>query len=461
MYPTHTNKSKLNNAFTLIELIIVIVIIALLATVTFVAYNGSTNQARETSLLHDAHAAMELMTTDRLKLGSYPLTETSVDSGKGLAKSNGTTVSFHSLGTSYCITFTSTYKNVNTYFVSNTNSTPQKGKCPQDTEALVASFAGNGTLSFANGTGSAAGLASPAALVADSASNLYFTDGATSRIRKVTTAALVSTLAGNGSSSYAEGTGTAALFNWPQAVAIDGSGNLVIADSNNHKIRKLSPTNVSSLFAGSTQGTAGVIGTVATSIQFNVPRGIAYDTTTSTILVADSQNNRIIRLNSIGTITAIYGQLTGGFLDGNGTSARFNYPEGLFVDSSGVTYVADTQNHRIRKISPSGDVTTIAGTGTAGWLDGAGTTAQFRSPGAVTRASDGTIYVSDTANHRIRKIATDNTVTTIAGDGTAGYVDGYGLSTRFNSPVGIAVGSDGQLYVSDTANHRIRKITIQ
>lgn len=453
--------NTMQKGFTIVEVVIVIVIIALLATVSYVSYNGSTTQARETALLHDAHAAMERMTTERMKLGSYPLTETSVDDGKGLTKSDGTSVSFHSTGTSYCITLTSTDPKVSNYFVSSTNSVPQKGKCAQDLEALVASFAGNGTLSFANGTGSAAGLASPAALVANSSSDLFFTDGATSRIRKVTTSALVSTLAGNGSSSYAEGTGTTAYFNWPQALAIDGSGNLVIADSNNHKIRKLSPTNVSSLFAGSTQGTAGTIGTVATSIQFNVPRGIAYDSTTNTILVADSQNNRIIRLNSVGTITAIYGQLTGGFLDGNGTNARFNYPEGIFIDSNGVAYVADTQNHRIRKISTSGDVTTIAGTGTAGWLDGIGTSAQFRSPGALTRASDGTIYVSDTANHRIRKIATDNTVTTIAGDGTAGYVDGSGVNTRFNSPVGIAIASDGQLYVSDTANHRIRKITIQ
>ena len=290
---------------------------------------------------------------------------------------------------------------------------------------------------------------------------MYFTDGSTSRIRKLTTAGVVSTLAGNGSSGYVEGTGTAATFNWPQALTLLPDGTLLIADSNNHKIRTLSTsTTTSGLFAGGSKGTGGSVGSTSTSVQFDTPRGIVYDASSGNIYVADSQNNRIIKLNSSGTVLAIYGQTTGAFADGNGTAARFNYPEGLAVDNNGIVYVADTQNQRIRKIDTAGNVTTIAGNGTAGFADGNGTAAQFKSPGALTVSSSGVIYVADTQNQRIRKIDTAGNVTTIAGSGTAGFADDSGTSAMFNGPNSIVIASDGKLYVCDTANHRIRVLSI-
>ena len=338
--------------------------------------------------------------------GTYPtsLNDSSVSSLK-----NATDVSFmlHGDGASYCMTVTSNDANTGSVHVDSASSgTILDGVCPEELGANVSTAAGTGTLGFSNGTGTAAAVASPAALSADTFGNMYFTDGATSRIRKLTTAGVVSTLAGNGSSAYAEGTGTSATFNWPQALTILPDGRLLITDSNNHKIRALSPsTTTSSLFAGGSKGTGGSVGSSATAVQFDTPRGIVYNAANNSVYVSDSQNNRIIKLDTSGTVLAIYGQTTGAFADGNGTSARFNYPEGLAVDTNGNVYVADTQNQRIRKIDTSGNVTTIAGNGTAGFADGVGTDAKFNNPNSLTIASDGKLYVCDTANHRIRVLS--------------------------------------------------------
>jgi len=158
-------------------------------------------------------------------------------------------------------------------------------------------------------------------------------------------------------------------------------------------------------------------------------------------------------------------QATGGLLDGTGTGARFNYPQGLTVDSAGTIYVADTLNHNIRKISQTGVVTTLAGGGTGsvgvnGYVDATGTAARFNSPMAVAVDSSGNVFVADSANNRIRKITPAGVVTTVAGNGTAGYQDGYGKAdTMFSAPRGIAIGSDGRLYVTDTNNNRIRVLS--
>jgi len=445
--------------FTIVELLIVIVVIAILAAITIVSYNGVTQRARETALMSDASSASTAMELDKIANGGYQTSPGNVNGGKGIPSSGGTSYSYHSDGTSYCITASSANTGT-TYYITDTNSTPTVGQCPEDSIPPVATLAGSGSSGFANGTGTSAVLASPAALLSDGAGNLYFTDQATSRIRKVTQAGVVTTLAGNGSSGYVEGTGTGATFSWPQALSNGPSGTLMIADTNSQKIRSLSSANVSGFFAGSSQGTAGTVGTVAASIKFYTPRGVLYYAPTTTTYVSDTGNNRIILLNSTGTISAIIGQVTGGLTNGTGTAAKFNYPEGLAVDTSGNVYVADTQNHSIRKITQAGVVTTVAGTGISGYADGSAASAQFKSPGALAVSSDGTVYVSDTGNHRIRKIATDGTVSTVAGDGTAGFADGAKATAEFDSPNGIAIGSDGRLYVSDTANHRIRVIVL-
>ena len=158
-------------------------------------------------------------------------------------------------------------------------------------------------------------------------------------------------------------------------------------------------------------------------------------------------------------VNTFAGTGTAGFANGANTAAQFNNPIGVAVDSSGNLYVADTDGHRIRKITSTGVVTTLAGTGTAGHHDGTGTATRFNFPHGVAVDSSGILYVVDTDNHRIRKITSTGKVTTLAGTGTAGHHDGTGTATQFNFPHGVAVDSSGILYVADTDNHRIRKIS--
>lgn len=449
--------------FTIVELLIVIVVIAILAAIVIVSYNGISKQARQSSLLSDVSNAATIMGTDQARNGTYALTASGARGGSGIPASEGTTFSFHSSGSTYCITARSSHSGVDSYFVSSDNPTPTKGECAQDGAVAVETAVGNGTLGAAPGTGTAATLAGPAGLTADGSGNLYFTDQQGSRIRKMTTSGVVTNLFGNGPTGSTEGQGTAALFNWPQAVTVGPGNVLYVADTNNHSVRVaplVSGINTSRLVGG-TQGTGGAIGASGSAVQLNTPRGIVYNPVTNTIYVADSQSNRLRVFSTTGELLSNIGSTTGAWADGSSTAARFTYPQGLAVDTAGNVYVADTQNHRIRMITTSGVVSTIAGSGTAGLADNTtGTAAQFRSPGALTVSSNGTIYVVDTGNNAIRRIAPDRAVTTIAGNGTAGFADESGADARFSEPKGIALGSDGRLYIADRANNRIRVLTV-
>lgn len=449
-----------DTGFTIVELLIVIVVIAILAAIVIVSYNGINQQARQSSLVSDVSTAGKIMVNRHTTDGSYPLDSTTAHGGKALPSSEGVTYSFHSTGTTFCITARSSHSGVDSYYVSNIRISPVKGECPQDAGAAVTDAAGNGTLGAAPGTGTAATLAGPAGIAAGSGGLLYFTDQQGSRVRQMTTSLVVTNIAGNGTPSSTEGIGTAATFNWPQALTVGPGGVLYVADTNSHRIRRV-PTNgtTTSLLAGSVQGNAGSIGATGTSIQFNTPRGIVYNPVSDTIYVADSQNNQIKQLDTTGKLLAVYGNPVGAWADGSGSAIRFNYPQGLAVGSDGTVYIADTRNNRIRSLNLSGVVSTIAGS-TAGNVDGTGATAQFQGPMAIAVASDGTLYVADTDNHSVRKVSPGGVVTTIAGDGSAGYKNGTGSEAQFNEPKGIALGSDGKIYIADRANHRIRTITL-
>jgi len=177
--------------------------------------------------------------------------------------------------------------------------------------------------------------------------------------------------------------------------------------------------------------------------------------------VADSFNHRIRKILPDGTVSTLAGLGTAGYANGAGVTAQFNNPSGVAVDSAGTVYVADTNNNRIRKVLPDGMVSTLAGSGTLGFADGVAATAQFNFPNGIAVDSTGTVYVADSFNHRIRKIQPDGTVSTLAGSGTLGFADGAGMTSQFNLPTGVTVGSAGTVYVADQNNHRIRKITIQ
>ena len=297
----------------------------------------------------------------------------------------------------------------------------------------------------------------PNNIAVDKHGNLFVSDRNTHRVRKISPWGMVVTIAGR-RQGFADGIGAAARFNTIRGVALDGGGTIYVADRGNHSIRKISPRAEVSTFAG--DGTAGLSNGTGESVQFNNPIGVAVDEG-GNVYVADSDNNRIRKLTPGGKVNTLAGKKRG-FLDGQGGEALFRDPVDIAIDKEGNVYVADQGNHSIRKISPGGVVTTLAGGGTAGYSDGAGKSARFNGPQGVAVDKRGTVYVSDTENNRIRRITPDGIVSTIAGDGKAGFVDGPGHMAQFKAPRGLAVDSRGSyLYVADRDNRRIRKIALR
>ena len=313
----------------------------------------------------------------------------------------------------------------------------------------------------ADGTGAAAGFSGPYAVAVDASGNVYVADGANSTIRKISPAGVVTTLAGTaGVTGHADGAGATASFNNPAGIAVDPTGTVYVADTRNNTIRKVSAAGVVTTLAG----TAGVIGSAdgaGAAASFTGPAGLAVDSS-GTVYVADSGNNTIRAVSAAGVVTTLAGTAgVAGFADGTGAAARFNIPNGVARDASGNLYVADTNSNTIRKISPAGIVTTLAGTGNvAGHADGTGAAATFSFPDNVAVDSAGNVYVADIGNKTIRKITPGGVVTTLAGTaGVAGHADGTGAAASFLDPVGVAVDASGNVYVADTGNNTIRKVS--
>ena len=315
----------------------------------------------------------------------------------------------------------------------------------------VSTLAGS-TAGPANGTGTAAQFQNPTGIAIDAAGNLYVTDKGNHHIRKVTPEGVVSTLAGN--ALFDEGTGSLASFNAPDGVAIDTAGNLYVADKENHRIRKVTPEGVVSTLAGSTKGFVDDTGGAA---RFSQPVGIAIDAAGN--LYVTEWGHRIRKVTPEGVVSTLAGS-TLGSMDGVGTSAQFNTPSGVAIDTAGNLYVADYGNHRIRKVTPEGVVSTFAGRNTDGFADGSAENARFNAPLGIAADADGYFYVADTYNHRIRRISPEGAVRTLAGS-TPGFADGIGSAAQFQYPVGITTDASGILYVADQSNHRIRKLLLE
>jgi hypothetical protein len=293
----------------------------------------------------------------------------------------------------------------------------------------------------------------------DRAGNLYVADTYNFTIRKITSAGVVSTLAGlPGNPGWNDGTGDNAQFYYPQGIAVDSAGNLYVADSFNHTIRKVTAAGVVSTFAGSA-GSFGTNDGVGNNARFLYPEGIAVDSA-GNLYVAEMGNSTIRKITAAGMVSTVAGLARSfGTNDGVGSSARFYFPGGIAADRAGNLYVADTGNHTIRKITSAGVVSTLAGLpGNPGWNDGTGDNAQFYYPQGIAADCAGNLYVADSENFTIRKITSDGVVSTLAGSaGNFGSSDGTGGAVRFVNPFGIAVDSEGNLYVADTFNNTIRK----
>ena len=276
-----------------------------------------------------------------------------------------------------------------------------------------AGYAGHGSV---DGTGAAALFYQPAATAADGAGNIYVADSGNHTIRKITSAGVVSTLAGStGTSGSANGTGSNALFFQPQGMAVDAAGNIYVADTGNSTIRKITSAGVVSTLAGS-PGNVGSSDGAGTNASFSQPQGIALDTTTN-LYVADYGNNTIRKITPAGVVTTLAGYAgTNGSTDGLGTNALFYQPQGVVVDAAFNVYVADTANGTIRKITPAGLVSTLAGSaGNYGSTNGTGTNALFYQPTGVALDSANNLFVTEYFNQTIRKVTPLGVVTTLAG----------------------------------------------
>ncbi len=314
----------------------------------------------------------------------------------------------------------------------------------------------------ADGAGDVAKFSNPSRIAIDNVGTLYVTDTFNHTIRKITTAGVVSTLAGlAGNVGSTDGTGSAARFFAPRGIAVDAAGTVYVADSNNATIRQITAGGVVTTLAGLAGSTGSVDGT-GTAARFNQPLGLAVDGA-GVVYVADSGNNAIRKITAGGVVTTLAG-LAGNFgsTDGTGSAARFNAPAGLAVDGAGTLYVADRNNNTIRQVvTATGVVTTLAGlAGAIGGADGTGTNARFGNPEEVALNAGGTVYVADAINDTIRKIAPGGVVTTLAGFvGSFGSADGTGAGARFGLPFGVALDASRNAYVADRSNNTIRKIT--
>lgn len=317
----------------------------------------------------------------------------------------------------------------------------------------VSTFAGS-TQGLLDGQGTAALFDNPTGLEVDAAGNVYVADSGNRRIRKIDPNGNVTTIAGSGGSVITDGQGVNASFSFPNALAVNSAGTIFVSDNN--AIRAIDSNNNVITLAGT--GIIGFNDGLGTAALFKGNKGLDIDAS-GNLIIADERNQRIRKIDNAGNVTTIAGSGAQGRTDGNGTGATFRNPSDIAVDANGNIFVVDNSNDLIRKIDPSGNVTTIAGS-SQGYADGQGTNTKFNLPNGITIDANGNLYVTDTNNIAIRRIDPNGNVITIAGGNLTGVGtnDGAGNVANFNLTQGIAVDANGVIYVADPRNHRIRKI---
>lgn len=272
----------------------------------------------------------------------------------------------------------------------------------------------------------------------------------------------VTTFAGSGTYGFLDGPGNTARFAFPYGIAVDASGNVFVGELDNHRLRKITPSGFVSTFAGSATG--GFTNGVGTAATFGALAGLAFDNN-GNLIIADFGNHAIRMSDPNANITTLAGgggtggSNANGYVDNFGSGARFSYPTGVAVDANNNVLVADRSNHAIRMITPASFVSTFAGKGTEfGDVDGPRLNSRFFVPEDIAVDAEGNIYVSDAGNHKIKKIKTDGSVITLAGNGVSGNISGPGTTAQFNTPVGIDIDASGNIFVADRFNNKVRVV---
>ncbi len=337
------------------------------------------------------------------------------------------------------------------------------------TPGIISTLAGNGTPGYLGDNGQATGaeMSAPTGVTMDGAGNLYIADSQNNRVRKVSPTGAITTVAGTGTAGYSGDNNPAisATLNGPRGVALDGAGNLYISDTNNNVVRQVSTTGIITTIAGT--GTLGYIGYggPATTAQLASPYGLTVDGG-GNLYIADSGNSVVRKVTPSGLITTVAGVGISGY-SGNGgsaTRAELASPNGVAVDTAGNLYIADSGNNVIRKVNAGGTITTIVGNGTSGYLGdgGAATSAELASPAGVAIDTAGNLYIADTANAAVREVSTTGTINTVAGYGLSAYTGDAGPATyaTLNGPTSVAVSGLGNMYIADAANNVVRKVNV-
>ena len=329
----------------------------------------------------------------------------------------------------------------------------------------ISTVAGNGFSGFSGdgGPATSAALYTPLGIAVGPDGSLYIADYSTQRIRRVRRG-IITTVAGNGLRGFSGdgGPATSAKLAEPYGVAVAPDGSLYIADRSNNRIRRVDPDGIITTVAGNGTASFSGDGGPATSATFSFPQGVAVGPDGSLYIVASS-NARIRRVGPDGIITTVAGGGTAGLGDGGPATSAQLRPTGVAIGPDGSLYVADSSNDRIRRVGPDGIITTVAGNGLRGFSGDGGpaTSAQLNNPSyGVAAGPDGSLYIADSANNRIRRVDPDGIITTVAGNGTASFSGdgGPATSATLAYPAGIAVGADGTLYVTDNSNRRIRHV---
>lgn len=325
-----------------------------------------------------------------------------------------------------------------------------------NTDTLVSTYGGNAQ-GYADGSAALAQFSTPAGVACDGAGNVFVSDMGSHTIRKITPTGIVSTIAGSGATGFADGTGAAARFASPSNLVIDANGILYVADYLNNRIRKVLQDGTVTTIAGSTAGYTD--GPVA-SAKFSGPRGICRDAA-GNIYVAELTGSRIRKISTDGIVSTVAGKTGSGFRDGNADSAQFLSPTDVKADAAGNLIVCDMSNNRIRKITPAGIVSTIAGSGATGHAEGPALTASFARPYNLFINQDGNYVFTDIDNACLRILGINGMVSTIAGGSAIGYVNGKGRVARFDHPYSLTSDNNGNYYVGDIYNFKVRKVVLR